>query len=853
MRKNVLTFLMLFFACAMFGQTVIENPKVGFSAAPMIKIQKIELHDTATVIHFKAFANAGYTFSIPAQTYIQPESENEKLFITSAEGLTIGAWENIGSTGESEYKLFFPAINESVSKFDYGEANEGGNWFIYDIQIKPLANASILPQEMLGNWFNTNTRNWKISLFDTLAVYKSQLWSYSDINLKRGKGSIKLKNNSNSVELFIKLDKSGNCKIGQSEDNLEIFTRKLPEITAIKPVDDKPYELPVFKHDSATYSGYFKGYAPRFGGKTFTIYVDDIITGTQDIFLGLINDNGYFTVKIPLYYPHFVYVRSNFFNSSVYLEPGKDVFQILNSGNADNSPLFMGTSGKINNELQSLNKIHSLNYDDLMNKVIDMKPADFKLYFKNINDQGLAALDSIYKTNTISTKTYQVKRLEIEYNYFQNLMSYAMFFENAYREKHQIPWTQRKLPVEIDSLTVEYFDFITSEVVNNPLAVLSSGYNSFINRLKYLDILRGNPEISISTYGIVEELQKSGYQFTESEKVLVENIKKQEELFNNPEFKSFNEKYGKQQQEFNKKYMDTLQVFYQNTKEETDVSDIEKYLNDKGIKLTEAEKQMLKAQFEMSKKIPKIDCDEGYSDSINAFHEKHNEFVDEYFRKISEKARNEKLEKLLDVKKGFATDIMSAQDVCRKIVEEVTPVSEGTLKEIQKNIVTPFISDYIARCNQQSLLKIEANKKKGEYVLNEVPKTPADILFDSIMKKYAGKIVYVDFWATWCGPCRSGIQQIKPLKEEMAGKDVVFVYITGPSSPENTYKNMIPDIKGEHYRVSEDEWNYFSSKFNIIGIPHYALVGKNGEVISPNLGHLDNNSLKIKLEKLINE
>jgi hypothetical protein len=90
----------------------------------------------------------------------------------------------------------------------------------------------------------------------------------------------------------------------------------------------------------------------------------------------------------------------------------------------------------------------------------------------------------------------------------------------------------------------------------------------------------------------------------------------------------------------------------------------------------------------------------------------------------------------------------------------------------------------------------------------------------------------------------SGIKRIAPLKEEMKNDDVVFLYITNQTSPTVTWENAITNIKGEHYRVSADEWNYLSEKFKISGIPHYALVGRNGKVVKPKLRPNSNDRLK---------
>ena len=169
---------------------------------------------------------------------------------------------------------------------------------------------------------------------------------------------------------------------------------------------------------------------------------------------------------------------------------------------------------------------------------------------------------------------------------------------------------------------------------------------------------------------------------------------------------------------------------------------------------------------------------------------------------------------------------------------------------ISNEFIVKHLMQYNKSIEDERAKKFEANKKKHGYFVNETPKSEEDKLFDAIMQKYNGKIVLVDFWATWCGPCLSGIERIRPLKEELKDKDIVFVYITNQTSPTDTWNMMIPDIKGEHYRVTEDEWNYFASKFNISGIPHYVLVDKNGRVVKDKLYFASSNQ---ELTKIFDE
>ncbi len=144
-----------------------------------------------------------------------------------------------------------------------------------------------------------------------------------------------------------------------------------------------------------------------------------------------------------------------------------------------------------------------------------------------------------------------------------------------------------------------------------------------------------------------------------------------------------------------------------------------------------------------------------------------------------------------------------------------------------RQLSNPFFAEACDSIYRRGLAKV--NGYSGQIERTPTPEVADDEIFDAIISEHKGKVVLVDLWNTWCGPCRMAIKENEPLKSgELSDPDIVWVYIADESSDPVKYVEMIQNIKGIHYKLTEPQIEKIRKRFEVDGIPYYILVDRDG-------------------------
>lgn len=114
------------------------------------------------------------------------------------------------------------------------------------------------------------------------------------------------------------------------------------------------------------------------------------------------------------------------------------------------------------------------------------------------------------------------------------------------------------------------------------------------------------------------------------------------------------------------------------------------------------------------------------------------------------------------------------------------------------------------------------------------------------LKRHRGKVVYLDFWASWCGPCRQSLPMLNELRKELRSKgfEVIAVNLDENKKDAKAFLKQFP----VSYPVLLDPEGKVPQKYDLPGMPTSYLIDRKGKIRKVHIGFKKQDISKIRKE-----
>jgi thiol-disulfide isomerase/thioredoxin len=209
--------------------------------------------------------------------------------------------------------------------------------------------------------------------------------------------------------------------------------------------------------------------------------------------------------------------------------------------------------------------------------------------------------------------------------------------------------------------------------------------------------------------------------------------------------------------------------------------------------------------------------------------------------------RLEKVNKIYTGKaKEYALNSIMSEEIesCRSL-EEI-----NGLKEQFK----PYISN-LKDLHYKRYLNAKFTERVAEFMRTQVGKPAPKFVLESNLGKtyrledFKGKVVYMDLWASWCGPCRAESPGFKILYDKFRNNDQIAFISIAVSDGNNAWKKALEEDKPDWIQLIDKD-NFVANSYVLNTIPKFILIDKKGNIVNFNAPRP---SSRAEIEKLLNQ
>ena len=634
-------------------------------------------------------------------------------------------------------------------------------------------------EKFIGNWINSQTSNWEYGFFEKFAIYQNDFWDYKTIQAdKKGNANLTLLKGKETLQLLLKEDKDNQLTVQQVNGKAILYNKMGKVYPSYPQKDETTFAKPTFRHDSVTIIGYYRN-----------------LNTIPAQFANRLSKNP-FRVSVQNFVTdkQLDYVAA--FDS---LGRFRITFPLMNM-----QELF-GDWNRINLHmlLEAGNTIFL--YVDLADYIPlddDKSMEGFLKRPKHVLFMG----DNARTNNELFT--YKAPSLYIDKKKSDKLsdMGYLSYCDSVYKERIADLNTYIS---NNPTVSKQFKDFKTEhERYNLSFYLLQHRYDlrkkgKTTFDVGYMDYVRANFPLSCEwTYTAFRDFRT-----------------------------------------FLRDYIDYLTSLTPQKNGSISFQDISNYVK-QNKKADEATLKLLDQLIAMNEDFLKSG-----KDQVEAMKIKYKDLIS---KAQTIKPLIQEVSTVLLANQPIDTHISdslltnehlrqlwNASIYYKQLDYKHVALSETNLKDMRAKVVNPDlirtveeVSNFYKNLSTKGMT-YEASLKNTES-LKGFKDTKG--LFEELIKPYKGKVIYVDFWGTWCSPCKENMKYVKDIKTKLKGQDVVFMYFAN-NSPEASWKNVIKemDLTGEnviHYRLPDNQERLIEQMFSVNKFPTYLLVNKEGKVVN---------------------